>query len=66
MKGGSKTNFFLGVGGALIFLMHLVELLGGQGDLIDILAAIFFLLLSIDGFVSYLRIKGKTHFHFIS
>jgi hypothetical protein len=66
MKAGPKTYLLLGIGGFFIFLMNLAELLSGQGDLIDILEAIFFLLLSAEGFVSYLRTKGKTQFHFIS
>ena len=66
MKAGPKTYLFLGIAGAFVFLMNLAELLSGQGDLLDILEAIFFLLFSAEGFVSYLRIKGKTQFHFIS
>jgi len=66
MKAGPKTYLLLGIGGVSIFLLNLAEWLSGQGDLIDILEAIFFLLLSAEGFVSYLRMKGKTQFHFIS
>ncbi len=66
MKAGAKTHLLRGIGGAFIFLLNLAELLSRQGDLIDILEAVFFLVLSIEGFVSYLRIKGKTQFHFIS
>ncbi len=66
MKAGPKTYLFLGIAGAFAFLMNLAELLSGQGDLFDILEAIFFVLLSVEGFVSFLRMKGKTQFHFIS
>ena len=66
MKAGSKTYLFLGIGGVFVFLLNLAELLSGQGDLLDILEAIVFLLLSVEGFASYLRMKGKTQFHFIS
>jgi len=66
MKAGSKTYLLMGIGGVLVFLLNLAELLSGQGDLIDIFEAIFFLLFSAEGFVSYLRLKGKTQFHFIS
>jgi len=66
MKAGAKTYLFLGTVGFFVFLLNLAELLSGQGDLIDILEATFFLVLSIEGFVSYLRMKGKTQFHFIS
>jgi hypothetical protein len=66
MKAGPKTHLFLGVVGGFVFLLNLAELLSGQGGLIDILEAIVFLLLSTEGFVSYLRMKGKTQFHFIS
>jgi hypothetical protein len=37
-----------------VFLLNLAELLSGQSDLIDILEAIFFLLLSAEDFVTYL------------
>jgi len=57
MKAGLKTQLLLGIGGAFVSLMNLAELLSGQGDLIDILEMIFFLLLSAEGFVSYLRMK---------
>jgi hypothetical protein len=66
MKAGPKTYLWLGIVGIFIFLVNLAELLSGQGDLIDILEAIVFLFLSAEGFVSYLRMKGKTQFHFIS
>jgi len=66
MKAGPKTYLLLGIGGVFIFLLNVAEWLSGQGDLIDIFEAIFFLLLSGEGFVSYLRMKGKTQFHFIS
>ena len=66
MKAGSKTYLLWGIGGAFVFLLNLAELLSGQGDLIDILEAIVFFLLSAEGFISYLRMKGKTQFHFIS
>jgi len=32
----------------------------------DVLEAICFLIFSVEGFVSYLRMTGKTQFHFIS
>ena len=66
MKAGPKTYLFFGIVGAFIFLVNLIELLTGQGDLFDALEAIFFLVFSVEGFVSYLRMKGKTQFHFIS
>ena len=66
MKAWAKTYLFLGIVGFFVFLLNLAELLSGQGDLIDILEAIFFLVISTEGFVSYLRMKGKTQFHFIS
>ena len=66
MKAGSKTYLLMGIGGVLVFLLNLAELLSGQGDLLDILAACVFTILSAEGFVSYLRMKGKTKFHFIS
>lgn len=66
MKAGLKTYLFLGIGGAFVSLMNVVELLSGQGDLIDILEMICFVLLSAEGFVSYLRMKGKTQFHLLS
>jgi hypothetical protein len=66
MRAGSKTYLFLGIVGAFASLLRLAELLGGQGDLLDILAACVFTILSAEGFVSYLRMKGKTKFHFIS
>ena len=66
MKAGSKRYLFLGVGGGFVFLMNLIELLSGQGDLIDILEAIVFLLFSVEGFITYLRLKGKTQFHVLS
>jgi hypothetical protein len=66
MKAGAKTYLFLGIVGAFASLLNLAELLSGQGDLIDILAACVFTILSAEGFVSYLRMKGKTKFHFIS
>ena len=66
MKAGAKTYLFLGIVGFFVLLLNLAELLSGQGDLIDILEAIFFLFLSAESFVSYLRMKGKTQFHFIS
>jgi hypothetical protein len=66
MRAGSKTYLFLGIAGAFASLLDLAELLSGQGDLIDILEAIVFPFLSAEGFVSYLRMKGKTQFHFIS
>jgi len=66
MKAGSKTYLFLGIVGAFASLMNLAELLSGHGDLLDILEAIVFPILSAEGFVSYLRMKGKTKFHFIS
>jgi len=66
MKAGSKTYLLMGIGGGFVFLLNLAELLSGQGDLIDILEAIVFFLLSAEGFISYLRMKGKTQFHFIS
>jgi len=65
MKAGVKTHLFLGLGGAFIFLMKLIVLLSGQGDLMDILVAIFFFLMSADGFIAYGRMKGKTQLHFI-
>ena len=66
MKAGSKTYLLLGIGGGFVSLMNLAKLLSGQGNLIDVLALIFFIILSAEGFVSYLRIKGKTEFHLIS
>jgi hypothetical protein len=66
MKAGAKTYLLWGFGGASIFLLNLAELLSDQGDLIDILEAVFFLVLFAEGFVSYLRMKAKTQFHFIS
>ena len=66
MKAGSKTYLALGITGAFVSMLRLAELLSGQGDVFDILAAIFFTVLSAEGFVSYLRLKGKTKFHFIS
>lgn len=66
MKAGSMTCLLLGIGGAFISLVNLAELLGDRGDLLDILAVCFFTILSAEGFVSYLRMKGKTKFHFIS
>jgi len=66
MKAGAKTNLFMGIMGFVVFLLNLAELLSGQGHPINILAAIFFLVMSIEGFISYLRMKGKTQFHFIS
>jgi hypothetical protein len=66
MKAGAKTYLLLGIVGVFVFLLNLAELLSGQGDLIDILEAVFFLLFSAEGFVTYLRMKGKTQFHFIS
>ncbi len=66
MKAGSKTYLFLGIVGAFVSLMNLAKLLSGQGNLIDVLALVFFIILSAEGFVSYLRIKGKTEFHLIS
>jgi hypothetical protein len=66
VKAGSRTYLFLGVGGAFVSLVNLAELLSGQGGLLDILAACVFTILSAEGFVSYLRMKGKTKFHFIS
>ena len=66
MKAGSKTYLFLGIGGGFVSLMNLAKLLSGQGNLIDVFALIFFIILSAEGFVSYLRIKGKTEFHLIS
>jgi len=66
VKAGSKTYLFLGIGGAFVSLMNLAKSLSGQGNLIDVLTLVFFILLSAEGFVSYLRIKGKTEFHLIS
>ena len=66
MKAGSKTYLFLGIVGAFASLTNIAELLSGHGDLIDMLAACVFTILSAEGFVSYLRMKGKTNFHFIS
>jgi len=66
MKAGLKTHLFLGIVGASVFLMNLIVLLRGQGDLIDILEAVIFAILSADGFISYVRMKGKTQLHFIS
>jgi len=51
MKAGAKTYLFLGIVGFFVFLLNLAELLSGQGDLIDILEAIFFLVLSAEGFL---------------
>ena len=65
MKRGAKYYLFMGIAG-LVFLINLAELLIGQGYWLNILAVIFFLVISVEGFVSYLRIKGKTQFHFIS
>jgi hypothetical protein len=65
MKAGSKTHRFLGIGGALVSLMTLAKLLSGQRNLVDVLALVFFVLLSAEGFVSYLRMKGKAEFHLI-
>jgi hypothetical protein len=56
----------MGIGGAFVSIVNLAELLSGQGNLLDILVACFFTILSAEGFVSYLRMKGKTKFHFIS
>jgi len=66
MTAGAKTYLFFGIAGAFIFFTNLIELLTGQGDLFDVLEAICFLLFSVEGFVSYLRMKRKTQFHFIS
>jgi uncharacterized membrane protein YiaA len=66
MKAGAKTYLFVGIVGASVSLMNIAVLLSGRGDLIDILAACVFTILSAEGFVSYLRMKGKTKFHFIS
>ena len=66
MKAGSKTYLFMAVGGAFVSLVSLAALLSGQGDVFDILRGIVFTFLSAEGFVSYLRLKGKTNFHFIS
>jgi len=41
MKAGPKTYLFLGIVGFFVFWLNLAELLSGQGDLIDILEAIF-------------------------
>jgi hypothetical protein len=66
MKRGAKYYIFMGIAGFVVFLINLAELLIGQGYWLDILIAIFFLLVSIDSFVSYLRLKGKAQLHFIS
>jgi len=66
MKVRPKTYLLGGYIGLFIFLMNLAELLSGQGDLIDVLEAVVFAILSADGFVAYLRMKGKTQFHFLS
>lgn len=66
MKAGPKTYLFLGVVGAVVFLLNVAELLSSQGDLLDVLEAIVFLVFSVEGFVSYFRMKGRTQFHFIS
>jgi len=66
MRAGSTTYLLLGIGGAFVTLMNLGRLLSSQGDIFDIFGACFFTLVSVEGFVSYLRIKGKTEFHFIS
>jgi hypothetical protein len=66
MKAGPKTYLLWGFIGLFIFLMNLAELLSGQGDLIDVLETVVFAILSAEGFVSYLRMKGKTQFHFLS
>jgi hypothetical protein len=66
MKAGSKTYLFLGIAGGFVSVVNLGKLLSGQGNLIDVLALVFFMILSAEGFVSYLRIKGKTEFHLIS
>jgi hypothetical protein len=66
MKRGAKYYLFMGIAGLVVFLINLAELLIGQGYWLNILAAIFFLVVSFDGFISYLRMKGKTQFHLIS
>jgi uncharacterized membrane protein len=66
MKRGAKYYLFQGIAGLAAFLINLAILLIGQGYWLNILAVIFFLVISVEGFVSYLRIKGKTQFHFIS
>jgi hypothetical protein len=66
MKVGLKKYLFLGIVGAFIFLINLIELLIGQGDQFDVLEAFFFLLFSAENFITYFRVKGKTQFHFIS
>jgi hypothetical protein len=66
MKAGAKTYLFLGIVGAFASLLNIVVLLSGRGGLLDILAACVFAVLSAEGFVSYLRMRGKTTFHFIS
>jgi membrane-associated phospholipid phosphatase len=66
MKAGSKTYLFVGIAGGFVSVVNLAELLSGQGNLIDVLALVFFAILSAEGFISYLRIKGKTEFHLIS
>jgi hypothetical protein len=66
MKAGSKTCLFLGIAGGFVSVVNFAKLLSGQGNLIDVLALVFFTILSAEGFVSYFRIKGKTEFHFIS
>jgi len=63
MKAGSKTYLFLGIVGFFVFLTRLALLLSGQGNLLDIFAAIFFILLSTWGFVSYFRVKGKASYY---
>ena len=66
MKAGSKTYLFSGITGGFVSVVNLAKLLSGQGNLIDVLALVFFTILSAEGFVSYLRIKGKTEFHLLS
>lgn len=66
MKAGSKTYLFLGITGGFVSVLNLAKLLSNQGNLIDVLALVVFTILSAEGFVSYLRIKGKTEFHLLS
>jgi len=66
MKAGSKTYLFLGIAGGFVSVVNLAKLLSGRGDLIDVLVLFVFTILSAEGFVSYLRTKGKAEFHLIS
>ncbi len=66
MKAGSKTYMFLGIAAGFVSVVNLANLLSGRGNPIDVLVLVVFTILSAEGFVSYLRIKGKTESHLIS